>query len=200
MADTKRNSVAGKVATPKAGATPPTQPILDTMEALGKAIGGRHVAGTSHNTATLANGSNSIKITTAAPHSQTLEGSLFTACPILNVVAINTHIGASGSNQPGDFHIIPVSRIQSFQITSLAAEGDNSIASAQPAIAAVDTKRLKAREATRVAKLKEEKESRGHGVTKEGQAIFDALKRVYVHPLLRRLKTPCVLALTTEMF
>lgn len=41
MADTKRNSVVGKVATPKAGTAQGTQPMLDTMKALGKAIGGR---------------------------------------------------------------------------------------------------------------------------------------------------------------
>lgn len=162
MADTKRNSVAGKVATPKAGASQASQPMLDTMEALGKAIGGR------------------IKVTTAAPHSQTLEGSLFTACPTLNVVAINTRPGAAGPTQPGDYHVIPIARIQNFQITSLPTDGETSIANAQPAIAPVDTKRLKDRETARIAKLKEEEQNRGRGVTKEAQAIFDALKRVNV--------------------
>lgn len=123
---------------------------------------------------------NSIKITTAAPHSQTLEGSLFTACPVLNVVAINTRPGATGPTQPGDYHIVPFARVQNFQITSLPTDGETSVANAQPAIAPVDTKRLKGRETARIAKLKEEEENRGRGVTKEGQAIFDALKRVYV--------------------
>ena len=124
-----------------------------------------------------------IKITTAAPHSQTLEGILFTACPLLNVVAVNTRPGAasnSSANQPGDFHIIPFARIQTFQITSLPTSSGEaaSVASALPAIAAVDTKRLKERETARIRKLKEEEENKGRGVTKEAQAIFDALKRV----------------------
>jgi len=41
MADTKRNSVAGKVATPKSGAAPATQQTPDIIEILGKAIGCR---------------------------------------------------------------------------------------------------------------------------------------------------------------
>lgn len=45
MADSKRNSFAGKVATPKTtgASTPPAQALPDTMEALGKAIGARYV-------------------------------------------------------------------------------------------------------------------------------------------------------------
>lgn len=44
MADNKRNSVAGKVATPKTS-VPAAQPsVMDVTEALGKAIGARLVA------------------------------------------------------------------------------------------------------------------------------------------------------------
>ena len=129
---------------------------------------------------------NSIKLTTTSPHSQTLEGSLFTACPITNLVAINTRAptttGGDAAKQAGDYHIIPVSRIQGFQITSLASSADGSLTSAHAAIAPVDLKRLQERENARVRKLKEDEGSRGKGVTKEAQAIFDALKRVYVLP------------------
>lgn len=42
MGDNKRNSVAGKVATPKTGGSSPAiQPLVDPLETLGKAIGGR---------------------------------------------------------------------------------------------------------------------------------------------------------------
>lgn len=44
MADTKRNNVAGKIATPKtaaAPATPAAQPMADPLEVLGKSIGAR---------------------------------------------------------------------------------------------------------------------------------------------------------------
>ncbi len=46
MADSKRNSVAGKVATPKTAggaATPPVTRMMDQTEALAKSIGARSV-------------------------------------------------------------------------------------------------------------------------------------------------------------
>ncbi|KAK5119453.1 hypothetical protein LTR85_007553 [Meristemomyces frigidus] len=165
MADTKRN-VAGKVATSKASGASTAPPMLDTLEALGKAIGAR------------------IKLTTAAPHSQSHEGTLFTACPILNVVAINTRntdSAASTAAQAGDYHITPVSRIQSIQVISLASGAENSessYASAQPAIGPVDVKRREQRVADRVRQLKEEEKNMGRGVTKEAQAIYDSFKRI----------------------
>lgn len=43
--NSKRNSVAGKIATPKTAGPPassqPAQPLVDTMGALGKSIGAR---------------------------------------------------------------------------------------------------------------------------------------------------------------
>ncbi|KAG9530312.1 hypothetical protein KCU79_g23042, partial [Aureobasidium melanogenum] len=65
-----------------------------------------------------------VKVTTVAPHSQTLQGTLFTACPMLNVIAINTapappNPSSTLSNQPGDYHIIPIKHIASFDIVSL---------------------------------------------------------------------------------
>jgi hypothetical protein len=90
----------------------------------------------------------SIKLTTAAPHSQTYEGTLFTACPVLNLVAIN--IRPTQGSDSGDYHIIPVSRIQNFQITAVASQQQPS------ALAPVDTKRLKEREAARIAQLKDQ--------------------------------------------
>lgn len=41
-----------------------------------------------------------------------------------------------------------------------------------------DLKRGRDRERARIAQLKDEEESRGKGVTKEAQAIFDSLKRM----------------------
>jgi hypothetical protein len=112
----------------------------------------------------------SIKLTTTAPHSLTYEGTLFTACPILNLVAINTRPVPSGD--AGDYHIIPVSRVQTFQLTSLASQQ-------QPvALPLVDIKRLKERESARIAQLKDAAADKGKGVSKEAQAIYDALKRV----------------------
>ena len=104
----------------------------------------------------------------------------------MNLVAINTRSsrteqGANTGAQAGDYHIIPVSRIQSFQILSLASsvEGsESSFANALPAIGPVDTKRLQQREEKRVRELKEEQKNMGKGVTKEAQAIFDSFNRM----------------------
>ena len=133
-----------------------------------------------------------MKLATAAPHTQSYEGTLFTACPILNVVILNTRATLStnavapavAASQPGDYHVIPIPRIQSFQILSLAAVAENgseaTFATAQPAIGPVETRRLKEREAAQIARLKEEERNRGKGVTKEAQAIFDSFRRMYV--------------------
>lgn len=123
-------------------------------------------------------------MTTIAPSSQTLEGTLFTACSTLNVIALDTRsAGANTTNgagtQSGDYHIIPFSRIQSFQLVSVVnGDSGRSVANAFPTIGPIDTKRLQERLDTRVGKLKEEESNRGKGVTKQAQAIFDALKRV----------------------
>lgn len=123
-----------------------------------------------------------IRITTIAPHSQTLEGTLFTACPLLNVVALNTTPDLP-SPQPADYHVIPVSKIQSVQVLSVAEGNAGGLETALPPIAKVDVRRLREREESRVRKAQEEERKRGKGVTREGQAVYDALDRMYVpHP------------------
>lgn len=104
------------------------------------------------------------------------------------MVIINTrpalpNAGADVGSQPGDYHIIPVSRVQSFQIVSLAGSaesGDTTFANAQPPIGPVDTRRLKEREQAKINKLREDERNKGKGVTKEAQAIFDSFRRMYV--------------------
>lgn len=169
MADTKRNVTAGKVATLKSGG----QPMQDTLSALSTSIGAR------------------IKVTTVATTNSVLEGTLFTFCPILNVLAINTtppppNPSTTLSNQPGDYHIIPVPKIQDIQILSLACgkEGREngeagSFANAVTPIGKVDTKRLKEREATKIRKLQEEERKRNPDVGPEAQSIFNTLDRMY---------------------
>lgn len=88
-----------------------------------------------------------------------------------------TSIVDSGS-QPGDYRIIPVSRIESFQVISAVENGDASFATAQPPIGLVDIARLRQREQAKINKLKEEDSNRGKGVTKEAQAIFDSFRRM----------------------
>jgi len=50
-------------------------------------------------------------------------------------------------------------------------------ADAQPGIARVDTRALRAREDDALRKLKDKEAARGKGVGKEGQDVFDALAR-----------------------
>ncbi|KAI9668442.1 MAG: protein with role in RNA processing [Alyxoria varia] len=155
--DVKRQSVGSRVATPKLGSQGPGD--FDT--ALPKAVGAR------------------VKLTTASP-SLTIEGTVFTVCPVTNLIAINTAKNASSTN--GDYHLIPVSRVASFSILSLNARAESTsatpnFADAQPAITPVDSKTLKAREEAAIRKAREQDAKRGKGVGKEGQDIFDALDR-----------------------
>ncbi|QIW98676.1 hypothetical protein AMS68_004194 [Peltaster fructicola] len=163
MADNKRSSASAKVVTPRSTGTPLQ---AETIESLNKAVGGR------------------IKVTIAAQASQTLEGTLYTACSTLNVIALDSRSSAANGAAPqsDDYHIIPFSRIQSFQLLSLPDNNSSgrSIAGALPAVGQVDTKRVQERLDARVRKLKEAELDRGRGVTKAGQAIFDALKRVNI--------------------
>jgi len=169
MADvSKRHSIAGKVATPKtAPASSPTaaaaanapQAMSEALESLSKAIGAR------------------IKLTTAT---QTYEGTLFTADPIINIVVINTRAPNSNTtaNQNGNYQIIPISRVQNFSITRATEGNAQGIAATQPTVGAVDMKQAKQREEARIAKLQDEERHRGKGVTSEAQALYDSFKRI----------------------
>ena len=119
-----------------------------------------------------------------------VEGTVFAACPLTNLIAINTapppsNPSSATTAQPGDYHIIPVSRIQSFQLVSLATDtlskgeepATGGLDGVVPSIGEVNIKALEAREQATIAKIKEKEASRGRGVTKEAQDIFDALAR-----------------------
>lgn len=126
----------------------------------------------------------SVRITTAAPSASTIEGTLFTACPITNLVAINTTpsppTGDAKQAQAGDYHVIPVSRIQSFQLLALPSSNPSdspSFIDALPPIQALDTRALKAREAKAIGEAMDREARRGKGVTREAQDLFDAFSR-----------------------
>ena len=124
-------------------------------------------------------GADSVRLTTASP-SLTFEGTVFTVCPITNLIAINTGTNASSTN--GDYHLISISRVASFSILSLdpraeSTSGTPNFAEAQPAITPIDPKTLKAREETAIRKAREQDAKRGKGTSKEGQEIFDAVDR-----------------------
>lgn len=127
--------------------------------------------------------SDSVRITTAAPTASTYEGMLFTACPITNLVAINTSpsplSGDAKQAQSGDYHVVPVSRIQSFQLLALPSNASESpsFTDALPPIQALDNRVLKQREAKAIGEALDREARRGKGVTREAQDIFDAFSR-----------------------
>lgn len=108
---------------------------------------------------------------------------LFTACPITNLIAINTSPSPLSSDtkqtQSGNYHIIPVSRIQSFQLLALPSNSSESpsFTDALPSIQALDTRALKQREAKAIGEALDREARRGKGVTREAQDIFDAFSR-----------------------
>ncbi|CAI7661502.1 hypothetical protein N7533_005349 [Penicillium manginii] len=125
-----------------------------------------------------------VRITTASPTPSTFEGVLFTACPITNLVAINTNPSPSPTDpkqaQNGDYHVIPVSRIQSFQLLTLISSNSSespSFTDAQPPIQPLDPRALKSREAKAIGDAMDREARRGKGVTREAQEIFDAFSR-----------------------
>lgn len=158
MADGKRLSSAGKVATPKLG----DQSLLNDSH-LFKAIGKR------------------VKITTTLAN-HVLEGTIFAADPVLNAIAINTtpappNPSTSLASQPGNFHVVSIPNIQEFKILPGEDGSPDGFESAMPTIAALDLNALKAREESAVRKLLEKEATRGRGVPKEAQEIFDAINR-----------------------
>ncbi|PWY78252.1 hypothetical protein BO70DRAFT_60345 [Aspergillus heteromorphus CBS 117.55] len=163
MADSKRHSVGVRAPAQGPSGASAGQGITGAMVplevALSSAIGAR------------------VRISTS-PVASTIEGTLFTACPITNLVAINTADGPQ--TQAGDYRIIPVSRIQSFQLLSLPTSSNpdgSSFSDAVPPLQALDIRSLKTREATAVGKLQESEARRGKGVTREAQDLFDAFSR-----------------------
>ncbi|KAI9708386.1 MAG: hypothetical protein M1820_004090 [Bogoriella megaspora] len=162
MAENKRSSTAGKVATPKIA---PHQGMQELDSALAKAIGAR------------------IKVVTSV-QDHIAEGTLFTACPKTNLIVLNTtppppNPSSTLASQPSDYHAIHVSNIQSYQILSLpnASQGNDTIGQGLFTMGKIDLKALKAREQVAIQKLKEKDAMKGKGVTTEGQAIFNGLAR-----------------------
>lgn len=163
MAESKRQSIIGKIATPKLG---PTKDVIDGDSILYKAVGAR------------------IRIT-CAPHDKVLEGTLFTTCNVTNAIAINTapappNPAAPLASQPGDYHIIPFAHILNFELIGMGERQSGSAPGfdgALPSISKVDMDAIKAREEQTIREMKKKDAQKGKGVTKEAQEIFDAINR-----------------------
>lgn len=185
MADSKRNS---KVATPtpntnsnstptpssnpKANGSVPQQ-MQETLDTLPSAIGAR------------------IKLTTTTSHSH--EGTLYTYCPVLKLIALNTSPAPPNptsnplSTNPANYALFPVSQITSLNVLSLPDEKrvngtgvqGERWESLEPQIKKVDIAKLKAREEDKVRKMIAAEAKRGRGVSPEAQGLFNALDRMY---------------------
>lgn len=112
-----------------------------------------------------------IRITTTVPNKHVFEGTLFTTCPLTNLVAI--------SITPSNFRILPISSIQNFTLMSAppSINGTAPFTNAFPLLAPLNTGALSARADAAVARLKEAEARKGKGVGKEAQDIFDALAK-----------------------
>lgn len=167
MTDFKRNSFVGKIATPnlKAGAGM-NKDMINPDSVLYKAIGAR------------------IRIT-CAPHNNTLEGTLFTACDATHSLAINTapvppNPSMPLSSQPGDYHIIPFAHLVSFDILSPAERAPDALTGfggVLPAISKVDLAAGRAREEQTIREMKKKDAQKGKGVSQEAQELFNAISR-----------------------
>jgi hypothetical protein len=126
---------------------------------------------------------NSIRVTTVgAPTASTIEGTLFTADPITNLVAINTSTSTTSSSLPsGSYRLIPISQIISFNLISLQTSPPSStFSTALPALRPVDMTALRAREAAAIRAAHAARARLGpKGTTKEHQDIFDAIARTH---------------------
>ncbi|KAL8941691.1 MAG: hypothetical protein Q9216_002104 [Gyalolechia sp. 2 TL-2023] len=117
-----------------------------------------------------------IRLQTSLPSQATMEGTLFTACPITSLVAITT---TTASNTSSTHHILPISSIHSFTILSAppASNGFTSPPNTAPPLSNVPTAALLARADAAVARLKEAASRKNKNVGKEAQDLFDGISR-----------------------
>ncbi|KAI4144590.1 MAG: hypothetical protein LQ341_002622 [Variospora aurantia] len=117
-----------------------------------------------------------IRLHTTLPSQPTIEGTLFTACPITNLVAVAT---TTSPNTPPTHHILPISSIQTFTLLS-APSSSNDFSSPPntiPPLSNVPTAALLARADAAVARLKEAASRKNKNVGKEAQDLFDGISR-----------------------
>ena len=106
----------------------------------------------------------SIRLQTTNPHRPTLEGTLFTICPLTNLLAVTT------SPPNPSHHIIPVSSIKDFTLLS-------GLSPALPPLTHISTAALQARANEALARRKEAAARINKNVSREAQELFDSLDR-----------------------
>ncbi|KAL2045039.1 hypothetical protein N7G274_002814 [Stereocaulon virgatum] len=109
----------------------------------------------------------SIRLHTTNPANQTLIGTLFTVCPLSNVLALSTSGGTTGS-----FRIIPLNSITSFTLDPLPST-TNSL----PPITPLNTNTLQARARNALEEAKKQAKKINPQASREAQELFDAISR-----------------------
>lgn len=138
-----------------------------------------------------------VRVTMAAPSQPSLEGTIYTADPLTNLLVLHTSPATQTTEispttmtaPPGPYHIVPISQISSFQILHLpppppTASPTVSESTATPTAAAnantVDTAAVQARLARNVASSQAALARLGpKGTSPTDQGLFDALSRTH---------------------
>ena len=126
-----------------------------------------------------------IRITITGPSQTTVEGIVYTADPLTNIVVLNTsattttQIASTSFVAPaGTYRFLPISQISSFQLLSLSHT--TSDASTNPVLNTIDTNAVQARLARNIAAQQAAQARVGpKGTTPVDQALFDSLSRTH---------------------
>lgn len=126
----------------------------------------------------------SIRINLASPSQSTVEGTVYTADPITNLLVLNTNttsstpITSSSLAAPaGTYRIIPIASISSFQLLSLAPQPSETPVN-NAALNTIDTNAVQSRLQKNIQAQQAAQARVGpKGTTPTDQALFDALAR-----------------------
>ncbi|KAK4946919.1 hypothetical protein LTR10_014061 [Elasticomyces elasticus] len=167
--DAKRSNAGARVpvALPKAEPSQPAASSVPLDISLQQAIGSR------------------IRVTTTAPNQSTIEGTVYTADPLTNLLVLNTStsppagITSTSLVAPaGAYRIIAISQITNFQLLSLQQTPTESTFT--PALNTIDTNAVQARLARNISSQQAAQARLGpKGTTPTDQALFDALSRTH---------------------
>jgi len=168
-ADTKRQNAGTRVpvALPKGEPSQPAPSSVSQDVSLQQAIGSR------------------VRITTIAPNQTTVEGTVYTADPLTNLLVLNTStttatsISSTSLVAPtGAYRIIPISQISNLQLLSLPQPATD--AAFNPAMNTIDTNAVQVRLARNIAAQQAAQARVGpKGTSPVDQALFDSLSRTH---------------------
>lgn len=106
-----------------------------------------------------------VRLQTTIPAHPTLEGTLYTICPLTHLLALST------APPKSTYHIVPLPSITTFTVVSPAP-------SVPPPPPYLPTPALHARAATALQRAHEKANKVNRNVSKEAQEIFDAISRI----------------------